>query len=129
MKCNRNIIHININDYEGTYNIGDVLNCVVLEKGEFNYAIIEKYDVDKIIDCSDIFVNGKTVEDLIILDTNYTYTLNVSATQQLHKIIMEQKNEINGLNTRLARLEAILNSSLIVDGTTNKTYLMRGNTR
>jgi hypothetical protein len=37
--------------------------------------------------------------------------LNVSATQQLHKIIMEQKNEINDLKTRLARLEAIINSS------------------
>ena len=77
-----------------------------MEKGEFNYAIIEKYDVYKIIDCSDIFVNGKTVEDLIILDKNYTYTLNVSATQQRHKIIMEQKNEINDLKTRLATLEA-----------------------
>ena len=36
---------------------------------------------------------------------------------------MEQKNEINDLKndlkTRLARLEAIINSSLIVDGTTN----------
>ncbi len=25
-KCNGNIIHININDYESTYNVGDVLN-------------------------------------------------------------------------------------------------------
>jgi hypothetical protein len=31
---------------------------------------------------------------------------------------MEQKNEINDLKTRLARLEAIINSSLI-DGNTN----------
>ena len=36
--------------------------------------------------------------------------LNVSATQQLHRIIMEQKNEINDLKTRLARLEAIIDS-------------------
>jgi hypothetical protein len=32
---------------------------------------------------------------------------------------MEQKNEINDLKTRLARLEAMINSSLIVDRTTN----------
>jgi len=32
---------------------------------------------------------------------------------------MEQKNKINDLEERLARLEAITNSSLIVDGTTN----------
>jgi hypothetical protein len=32
---------------------------------------------------------------------------------------MEQKNETNDLKTRLARLEATINSSLIVDGITN----------
>ena len=32
---------------------------------------------------------------------------------------MEQKNELNDQIARLARLEAIINSSLIVDGTTN----------
>ena len=36
----------------------------------------------------------------------------------IHKIIMEEKNEINDLKTRLARLEAKINSSLIVDGIT-----------
>ena len=116
-----------------------ILNCIT-EKCEVNYTIIEKYDnnvivdkvnytiiekydnnviVDKVIDGSDIFINGKIVDDFNILDKNYIYTLNVSATQQLHRIIMEQKNEINDLKTRLARLEAIINSSLIVDGNTN----------
>jgi hypothetical protein len=113
-KCNGNIIHININDYEGTYNVGDVLNCIT-EKCEVNYTVIAKYNnniiVDKVIDGSDIFINGKIVDDFNILDKNYIYTLNVSASQQLHRIIMEQKNEINDLKTRLARLEAIINSS------------------
>ena len=72
---------------------------------------------------SDIFINGKIVDDFNILDRNYIYTLNVSATQQLHRIIMEQKNEINDLQTLLARLEAIINSSFIVDGT--RTNLKR----
>jgi hypothetical protein len=36
---------------------------------------------------------------------------------------MEQKNEINDLQTLLARLEAIINSSFIVDGT--RTNLKR----
>ena len=39
--------------------------------------------------------------------------------QPFHKIIMDQKHEINDLKTRRARLEAIIISSLIVDGTTN----------
>ena len=107
-------MHININYYERTYNVGDVLNCNK-GTGEVNYTKKEKYDnnvtVDKVIDGSEIFINGKIVDDFNILDKNYMYTLNVSATQQLHKIIMEQKNEINDLKTRLARLEAIINSS------------------
>ena len=95
-----------------TYNVGDVLNCIT-EKGEVNYTIMEKCDnyilVGKVIDGSDIFIDGKIVDDFNILDKNYIYTLNVSATQELHKIIMEQKNNINDLEARLARLEAIIN--------------------
>ena len=34
-KCNGNIIHININDYEGTYNVGNVLYCIA-DKGDAN---------------------------------------------------------------------------------------------
>ena len=37
-KCNENIIDININDYEGTYNVGDILHCIA-DKGEVNYTI------------------------------------------------------------------------------------------
>jgi len=37
--------------------------------------------------------------------------LNVSATQQLHRIIMEERNETNELKSRWARLEAIMTSS------------------
>ena len=66
-----------------------------------------------------VILSVKIVDEFNILHANFISTLNVSATQQLHRIIMEQKNEINDLKTRLARLEAIINSSLIVDGTTN----------
>jgi hypothetical protein len=46
------------------------------------------------------------------------FALNVSATQELyhHKIIIEPQNEINDLKTTIARIEAIINSSLTVDG-------------
>ena len=75
--------------------------------------------MDNVIDGSDIITNGKIVDDFNILDKNYIYTLNISAPQQLHRIIMEQKNEINDLQTLLARLEAIINSWLLIDGITN----------
>jgi hypothetical protein len=58
-KCNGNIIHINFNDCEGTYNVGDAFNCITY-KGEVNYTPIEKHDnnviVDKVVDGSDIFI-------------------------------------------------------------------------
>jgi hypothetical protein len=61
-KCNGNIIHININYCEGTYNVGVVLHCIT-DKVEVNYTInriIEKYYfniiVDKVIDGIDIYI-------------------------------------------------------------------------
>ena len=36
--CNGNIIHININDYEGTHNVWDVLNGITY-KGEVNLRV------------------------------------------------------------------------------------------
>ena len=45
----------------------------------------------KVIGGSDIFMNGKIVDDFHILDTHNIYTLNVSATQQLHKIIIAKE--------------------------------------
>ncbi len=70
---------------------------------------IKRTHSTKVVDGSEIFINGKIVDDFNVLDKNYVCTLNVSATQQLHKIIMEQKTEINDLKTRLARLEATIN--------------------
>ena len=68
-KCNGNIIHININDYEGTYNVGDVFHCIP-DKGEVNLTSKEKYDnyiiVDKVMDGSDIIINGTIVDDFNI---------------------------------------------------------------
>ena len=68
---------------------------------------------------SDVFINAKTLDDFKVLDKHYIYTLNVSATKQLHKIEIEPKNETNGLKIRLARSVSIGNSSSIVDGTTH----------
>jgi len=39
------------------------------------------FNVDKVIDGSDIFINCKIVDDFNILDQTYIYTINVSATR------------------------------------------------
>jgi hypothetical protein len=45
------------------------------------------------------------------LKKEYYHASTISSVQELYRIILEQKNEINDLKTRLARLEAIIDSS------------------
>ena len=78
------------------------------------YKIKEIYNdyfvIDKDIDRDEVFVKGYNIKDLHNLDKNYIYTLNVCATQELYKLIMEQREEINTLKNRLSILESINNS-------------------
>ena len=78
------------------------------------YKIKEIYNdyfvIDKDIDRDEVFVKGYNIKDLHNLDKNYIYTLNVCATQELYKLIMEQREEINNLKNRLSILESINNS-------------------
>jgi len=111
-KMNNNIIHININEYEGTYNIGDKLSYVLKDNAEGILTIKQIFDnyivIDEIIDETDIFINGKIISDFHVLDKTYIYTLNVSATQELHRKITAQQEEINNLKNRLLALEEII---------------------
>jgi hypothetical protein len=50
-----------------------------------------------------VYVYGYEIDDFHTLDKNTIYTHNVSATQELYKIIMEQKEEINLLKEILVR--------------------------
>ena len=58
----------------------------------------------------DIFIYGKKVEDFKRLDYESLYCLNIAGTQELYKLIMEQREEINNLKNRLSILESINNS-------------------
>jgi hypothetical protein len=55
-----------------------------------------------------IFIYGTFVDDFHTLSKEYIFTLNVCATQELHKTIVQQKNKINDLETRLLALEEII---------------------
>jgi hypothetical protein len=119
--CKDIIMHITITDYEGAYNIVDRLNCMFKGGTEDDNIVKEIYKnyfvVDNDLGNEDaIFVNWKIVEDFNTLDKSCIFTLNVSTTQELDDIIIEQKSAITDLTTRLERFEAIINSSLIVDG-------------
>ena len=54
-------------------------------------AIMGKLVQVEIIECTKFSMIGKIVDDFNILDKNHIYTLNVSATQQLHKIIIAKE--------------------------------------
>ncbi len=41
LSCNENIKNVNINDYEGSHNVGDKLNCVLKKGNVIDYLIAE----------------------------------------------------------------------------------------
>ena len=53
----------------------------------------------------EVFVFGTEVNDFHILDKNYIFTLNVCATQDLHRMIMKQNEIISNLTSRIEELE------------------------
>jgi hypothetical protein len=85
---------IDIIDVSGNrkqYNINDVSNNDI--------TIDENLEGDK------CFVFGSKVKDFHTLNKDYIFTLNVCATQELHRLIEKQQNIINDLIARITKLE------------------------
>lgn len=84
-----------------------------------SYKIKEIYDdyfvIDKDIDADEIFVYGYEVNDFHTLSKDYIYTLNVCATQELHRRIEAQNVVIKSQDDRIkdleAKVEMLLNNS------------------
>jgi hypothetical protein len=78
------------------------------DKGN-RYKIKEIYEdyfvIDEDIEGDDCFVFGYMVNDLNGLDKSYIYTLNVCATQELHRRIEAQKVIIQSQDERIKELE------------------------
>ena len=51
-----------------------------------------------------IFVSGTEIDDFHTLDKNYIFTLNVCATQELHRRIVSQDERIRQLEAKVERL-------------------------
>ena len=69
------------------------------------YKKENKITIDKEIEGDKCFVYGKKINDFHALDKNYIYTLNVSATQELYKLIQQQNLIIQDLQNRISILE------------------------
>ena len=85
-----------------------ILDKEIGEKGK-RYKIKEIYEdhfvIDEDIDGDDCFVFGYEVNDLNAIDKSYIYTLNVCATQELHRRIEAQKVIIQSQEERIKELE------------------------
>jgi hypothetical protein len=73
----------------------------IIDELTFRIKELEKEYID-----TKIFVSGTKVDDFHTLDKNYIYTLNVCATQELHRRIEAQKVIIQSQENRIKDLEA-----------------------
>jgi hypothetical protein len=84
-----------------------ILNKEDGDKGN-RYKIKEIYEdhfvIDEDIDGDECFVFGYEVKDLNTIDKSYIYTLNVCATQELHRRMEAQEKRIKELETKIEQL-------------------------
>ena len=121
--CNNNKIYLDLTNYtdiplnENNRKInikfkngsGDNFNITEINS---EYFVVNKktYEKDsniiKFIDCpnGEVFVYGYEVNDFQILIKDYIYTLNVSATQELHRKIEAQEVRIKELEDKLEQI-------------------------
>jgi len=92
--------------------VGDRVRLIT-EKGHRGvHEVLEvkngKFRTDFVEDVGQVFVYGREVKDFRVVDYEAIAMLNVSATQELNRIVAQQDGEIQALNARLAALEQML---------------------
>ena len=88
---------------------------IEVEVKDYTEGIISFHSVENSFEVGDeIFVYGKKVSDFLSVDYDNIMCVNVSATQELSKIIDLQKEKIEHLEEKLSKMEDIL-SRLIDD--------------
>ena len=109
----KNRVYLDLTGYgdlllnEGTYN--RKINIRFKNGGGYNFDILEVNKEYFMIDTADkhieeVFVYGYEVNDFHKLTKDYIYTLNVSATQELHMKIALQDERIKALEEKLERV-------------------------
>jgi hypothetical protein len=112
-----NYIDVPLNENDRKINIkfknggGDNFNITEINS---EYFVVNKKTFEKdtnnlrYIDCpnGEVFVYGYEVNDFQILIKDYIYTLNVSATQELHRTIVVQNKRIKELEDKLEKILA-----------------------
>jgi hypothetical protein len=79
---------------------GETKEYIVLNVDENKITINETLTDKKVL------VFGKEVDDFHTISKEYIFTLNVSATQELYKLIQQQNQIIQDLQNRILILES-----------------------
>ena len=92
--------------------VGDKLKCYDSENKEIEAFVEEVIDtltfrikeLEQPYTDNKIFIYGTEIDDFHTIDKNYIYTLNVCATQELHRKIVSQEARIQELEAKVERL-------------------------
>jgi hypothetical protein len=114
----KNRVYLDLTGYgdlrlnEGAYN--RKINIRFKNGGGYNFDILDVNEEYFVIDTVDkhneeVFVYGYEVSDFHKLTKDYIYTLNVSATQELHRKIALQEERIKALEEKLDRVIGLNN--------------------
>jgi hypothetical protein len=98
IKVNDNIKCIDDNGNEVLVKVDEVIDEITFKIKAIDDMKPLEYTHDK------IFIHGTEVEDFHTLSKEYIFTLNVCATQELHRRIEAQDKRIKELETKLEKL-------------------------
>ena len=97
----------------------EVLITIDKNGGRYKIKYIYKdyFVIDKDIDADEAFVYGYNVNDVMLINKDYIFTLNVCATQELHRrieaqsvLLKSQEDRIKDLETKVERLINSMNA-------------------
>lgn len=100
---------------KNNYNEDIIVNYDIMKVNNSNYCLVTQ-ELNKFsVNSSNIFVYGTQVNDLIILDNSYLFTLNVCANQEINRKLESLQSinsnlllEIDDLERELSKLENII---------------------
>jgi hypothetical protein len=110
--CENDEIILDNNIISSNLSINDKIDIYDINNNKKQYKIVNildnKIKINESINSSNCFVYGKEVDDFHALNKDYIFTLNVCATQELHRIIQglqtiiqNQQNQINLIKSHL----------------------------
>ena len=111
-ECSDNIITFDETVNINLFNIDSKIILMDDTNNQKPYTITEiiqesnQIKLNENIQGSNCFVYGTEVNDFHALNKDYIFTLNVCATQELHRIIQQQQEQINSLIRRIEILES-----------------------